>query len=37
MLLPRPPIAQARMIERRAPAALLPCLSADLVVLAERA
>jgi len=35
-LLPRPSVALARTIKRCAPAALLPFLSADLVVFAER-
>jgi SAM-dependent methyltransferase len=35
-LLPKPSVALARTIERRAPAALLPFLSADFVVFAER-
>jgi len=34
--LPRPSVALARTTERCAPAALLPFLSADLVVFAER-
>ena len=36
-LLPKPSVALARAIERRAPAALLPLLSADFVVFAARA
>jgi SAM-dependent methyltransferase len=36
-LLPKPSVALARTIERRAPAAALPLLSADFVVFAERA
>jgi len=35
-LLPKPSVALARMIERRAPAKVLPFLSADFVVFAER-
>ena len=35
-LLPRPSVALARMIERRAPSAALPLLSADFVVFAQR-
>lgn len=35
-LLPKPSVALARAVERRAPAALLPFLSADFVVFAER-
>ncbi len=36
-LLPKPSVALARMIEGRAPGAMLPLLSADFVVFAERA
>jgi SAM-dependent methyltransferase len=35
-LLPKPSVALARTIERRAPVAMLPLLSADFVVVAER-
>lgn len=36
-LLPKPSVALARMIEQRAPSAVVPLLSADFVVFAERA
>jgi hypothetical protein len=36
-LLPKPSVALARTIEQRAPASMLPLLSADFVVFAERA
>ena len=36
-LLPKPSVAMARMIERYAPGAVLPSLSADFVVFVERA